>query len=187
MVHLRLQSYVRRKRQNIPIEVETRTLQEVNEVLDFLKTDKNTLVTRLMLDNMTKLDSSTQGDSRSTSACNAACSLLLHAIMLPLLCIDACSCFQLNPQHIYRIQHISVTCPVSYTWLNGQCVQHAAACTSSMILPCHSCNMHALHALYLTARCPQFVTNLTCPYSSWHVERLGCLARLMRVIPRMAC
>lgn len=52
---------MRRKHKNIPIEVETRTLDEVREVLQFLGTDKHSLVKRLMLDNMTKLDSSAPG------------------------------------------------------------------------------------------------------------------------------
>lgn len=56
-----LQDFVRRKHKNIPIEVETRTLDEVREVLQFLETDKHSLVKRLMLDNMTKLDSSAPG------------------------------------------------------------------------------------------------------------------------------
>ena len=56
-----LQDFVRRKHKNIPIEVETRTLAEVKEVLQFLETDKHSLVKRLMLDNMTKLDSSAPG------------------------------------------------------------------------------------------------------------------------------
>lgn len=56
-----LQEFVRRKHKNIPIEVETRTLDEVQEVLQFLETDKHSLVKRLMLDNMTKLDPSAPG------------------------------------------------------------------------------------------------------------------------------
>lgn len=52
---------MRRKHKNIPIEVETRTLEEVQEVLHFLESDKHSLVKRLMLDNMTKLDSSAPG------------------------------------------------------------------------------------------------------------------------------
>ncbi len=55
------QDWVRRKHKNIPIEVETRTLEEVKEVLQFLESDKHSLVKRLMLDNMTKLDSSAPG------------------------------------------------------------------------------------------------------------------------------
>ena len=56
-----MQEFVRRKHKNIPIEVETRTLDEVKEVLQFLETDRHSLVKRLMLDNMTKLDSSAPG------------------------------------------------------------------------------------------------------------------------------
>jgi len=52
---------VRRKHKNIPIEVETRTLEEVQEVLQFVESDKHSLVKRLMLDNMTKLDPSAPG------------------------------------------------------------------------------------------------------------------------------
>lgn len=57
-----LQDYLRRKRaEDIPIEVETRTLQEVQEVLQLLQTDKHCMVTRLMLDNMTKRDPAAPG------------------------------------------------------------------------------------------------------------------------------
>ena len=56
-----MQDFVRRKHKKIPIEVETRTLEEVKEVLQFLESDKNSLVKRLMLDNMTKLDSTAPG------------------------------------------------------------------------------------------------------------------------------
>ena len=63
-----LQDFVRRKHKNIPIEVETRTLDEVREVLQFLATDKHSLVKRLMLDNMTKLDSSAPGILRPVHA-----------------------------------------------------------------------------------------------------------------------
>ncbi|KAL3135671.1 hypothetical protein ABBQ38_006145 [Trebouxia sp. C0009 RCD-2024] len=55
------QDFVRRKHKHIPIEVETRTLDEVRQVLQFLETDKHSLVKRLMLDNMTKLDPSAPG------------------------------------------------------------------------------------------------------------------------------
>lgn len=55
------QEFVKRKHKNIPIEVETRTLDEVKEVLEFLESDKQTLVKRLMLDNMVKRDSSAPG------------------------------------------------------------------------------------------------------------------------------
>jgi nicotinate-nucleotide pyrophosphorylase (carboxylating) len=58
----RAQDYLRRKRaEHIPIEVETRTLEEVKEVLQLLQTDKHCMVTRLMLDNMTKRDPSAPG------------------------------------------------------------------------------------------------------------------------------
>lgn len=57
-----LQDFVRRKHKHIPIEVETRTLDEVRQVLQFLETDKHSLVKRLMLDNMTKLDPSAPGN-----------------------------------------------------------------------------------------------------------------------------
>ena len=56
-----MQEFLKRKHKNIPIEVETRTLDEVKEVLEFLESDKHTLVKRLMLDNMVKRDSSAPG------------------------------------------------------------------------------------------------------------------------------
>ena len=53
---------MRRKRaEDIPIEVETRTLEEVQEVLRLLQTDKQCMVTRVMLDNMTKQDPAAPG------------------------------------------------------------------------------------------------------------------------------
>ena len=66
-----VQDFVRRKHKHIPIEVETRTLDEVRQVLQFLETDKHSLVKRLMLDNMTKLDPSAPGTRHK-------CTLLLR-------------------------------------------------------------------------------------------------------------
>lgn len=44
-----------------PVEVETRTLEELQEVLALLDASPNTMVTRVMLDNMTKPDPSALG------------------------------------------------------------------------------------------------------------------------------
>ena len=46
---------------HVPIEVETRTLQEVLEVKELIETDHSLRIDRVMLDNMTKLDSSQEG------------------------------------------------------------------------------------------------------------------------------
>ena len=45
----------------MPIEVETRTLEEVQEVLSLMDHQQHEGVARLMLDNMTRLDSSKPG------------------------------------------------------------------------------------------------------------------------------
>ena len=61
MLHL-LQEYLARKQlTSVPIEVETRTLEEVQEVLSLMDHQQHDGVARLMLDNMTRLDSSKPG------------------------------------------------------------------------------------------------------------------------------
>lgn len=56
------QDYTREKSLDVPIEVETRTLKEVQEVLDLLESDPDCGVTRIMLDNMTRLDPTLPGE-----------------------------------------------------------------------------------------------------------------------------
>ena len=64
-LHL-LQEYLARKQlTGVPIEVETRTLEEVQEVLSLMDHQQHEGVARLMLDNMTRLDSSKPGVTRS--------------------------------------------------------------------------------------------------------------------------
>ena len=46
----------------IPIEVETRTLQEVLEVKELIQEHNNLRIDRVMLDNMTTLESFHEGD-----------------------------------------------------------------------------------------------------------------------------
>lgn len=65
------QEYTLQKSLNVPIEVETRTLKEVQEVLKLLEADPHCGVTRIMLDNMTRLDPTLPGDELHVS-------LLLH-------------------------------------------------------------------------------------------------------------
>ena len=45
----------------MPIEVETRTLEEVKQVLDLLQREPGMRVDRIMLDNMTRLDAAKPG------------------------------------------------------------------------------------------------------------------------------
>ena len=57
-----LQEFLARKQlTSVPIEVETRTLEEVQEVLSLMDHQQHEGVARLMLDNMTRLDSSKPG------------------------------------------------------------------------------------------------------------------------------
>ena len=56
-----LQAYTREHGLQVPIEVETRTLQEVLEVKELIETDRSLRIDRVMLDNMTKLDDSLKG------------------------------------------------------------------------------------------------------------------------------
>ena len=67
---LRLQEYTKKHGLHIPIEVETRTLQEVLEVKELIETDRNLRIDRVMLDNMTRLDSSLEGQC---ALCTAPC------------------------------------------------------------------------------------------------------------------
>jgi nicotinate-nucleotide pyrophosphorylase (carboxylating) len=54
-------TYVSQSERTIEIEVETRTLEEVQEAMECLAQDKNKFVTRIMLDNMAKRDNSCEG------------------------------------------------------------------------------------------------------------------------------
>ena len=56
-----LQEYMKTHGLHVPIEVETRTLQEVLEVKELIETDRSLRIDRVMLDNMTRLDSSLEG------------------------------------------------------------------------------------------------------------------------------
>ena len=56
-----LQEYTKTHGLNVPIEVETRTLQEVLEVKELIETDRSLRIDRVMLDNMTTLDGSLEG------------------------------------------------------------------------------------------------------------------------------
>ena len=63
-----LQEYTKTHGLHVPIEVETRTLQEVLEVKELIETDRSLRIDRVMLDNMTKLDSSLEGQSALCTA-----------------------------------------------------------------------------------------------------------------------
>ncbi|GAB4820931.1 hypothetical protein N2152v2_007977 [Parachlorella kessleri] len=55
------EAYMRAKGIQRPMEVETRTLDELREALAILDRDPNTMITRLMLDNMTRKDAKAPG------------------------------------------------------------------------------------------------------------------------------
>ena len=57
-----LQEYTEQHGLDVPIEVETRTLQEVLEVKELIQEHNNLRIDRVMLDNMTTLDKSHEGD-----------------------------------------------------------------------------------------------------------------------------
>jgi len=58
--HLQLQEFMRSKGIKRPMEVETRTLEELREVLDILDSSPESGITRIMLDNMTKKDANAE-------------------------------------------------------------------------------------------------------------------------------
>ena len=57
-----MQEYVQAHRLEVPIEVETRTLQELAQLLALLRGDAGIRVDRVMLDNMARLDASKPGE-----------------------------------------------------------------------------------------------------------------------------
>ena len=61
ILRLALQEYTAAHGLRVPIEVETRTLGEVQQVLALLRQDPGIRVDRIMLDNMTRLDASKPG------------------------------------------------------------------------------------------------------------------------------
>ena len=58
-----MQEYVRERRLEVPIEVETRTLEELGQLLALMRGDAGMRVDRVMLDNMTRLDASKPGEA----------------------------------------------------------------------------------------------------------------------------
>ena len=78
-----LQEYTKTHGLHVPIEVETRTLQEVLEVKELIETDRSLRIDRVMLDNMTKLDSSLEGQS---ALCTAPWSSLAQRLMRQFRC-----------------------------------------------------------------------------------------------------
>jgi len=70
--HACMQEYIKQNGlDHIPIEVETRTLKEVQEVLDLTRADASLRVDRIMLDNMTRLDPSQPGRLALTQCCHS--------------------------------------------------------------------------------------------------------------------
>ena len=121
-----LQEYTRTHGLHVPIEVETRTLQEVLEVKELIETDRSLRVDRVMLDNMTKLDGSREG---WCALCTASwSSLLLRA--QPLGRQFRCGCLTrpaLQAVHCWQLrQKVLVT--------------HARRCWFLCIMPTAQCH-----------------------------------------------
>ena len=148
-----VQDWVRRKHKNIPIEVETRTLEEVKEVLQFLETDRHTLVKRLMLDNMTKLDPSAPGLSAAAeqlpSGLHGMCiyrhrpALRVYGHLLVTLFASACSPSGLWSEAAMYVSHrvIVSTANASYT---SVCACYTVGCNlDSMLMLVIKLSAHA--------------------------------------------
>ena len=58
-----MQAYLKENKLDVPVEVETRSLEEVRELLTLHSSGKADHVTRIMLDNMAKKDASQPGKS----------------------------------------------------------------------------------------------------------------------------
>jgi len=56
------QEYTKQHGLDVPVEVETRTLQEVLEVKELIQNNSSLRIDRVMLDNMTTLDKSKEGE-----------------------------------------------------------------------------------------------------------------------------
>ena len=114
-----LQDYTRTHGLHVPIEVETRTLQEVLEVKDLIETDRSLRIDRVMLDNMTTLDGSLEGQC---DLCTAPWSRTLLRSQ-PQLCHPRCGCLAdlaLNAMHC---------------WQRCQKLTHARRCWCLCIMP----------------------------------------------------
>jgi len=59
------QVFLRERGLQLPVEVETTTLEEVQQVLDLRQADRRCIVTRIMLDNMAVRSPSAKGGSAS--------------------------------------------------------------------------------------------------------------------------
>lgn len=62
----------------VPIEVETRTLQEVLEVKELIQEHSHLRINRVMLDNMTALDNSREGGHSAPGCCSMQCASTLQ-------------------------------------------------------------------------------------------------------------
>lgn len=78
----------------IEIEVETRSLEEVRELLACIEGDAGGAVTRVMLDNMTPPDASKPGAPQDAGTCNVlALPVLSHPHpSLTIACTVCCVC-----------------------------------------------------------------------------------------------
>ena len=73
------QEYTKQHALEVPIEVETRTLQEVLEVKELIQEHSGLRIDRVMLDNMTTLDSSHEG-AHAAPACGASAKVVPDAV-----------------------------------------------------------------------------------------------------------
>ena len=66
-----LQAYLDQRDLNIPVEVETRTIEEVREAIGLLQqAGRPARINRIMLDNMARPDASAPGDVPRASVCH---------------------------------------------------------------------------------------------------------------------
>lgn len=96
-----LQAFLRERNLELPVEVEASSITQVQEVLDLLGSEPQCMVTRIMLDNMARLDPSAPGAHASAmpNSCNSsvmyrpckACDLrsLNGVAPFPVFCTDA--------------------------------------------------------------------------------------------------
>lgn len=64
------QAYLEQRDLSVPVEVETRTLDEVREVVGLLDARPPARIQRVMLDNMAKPDAACEGELLSTFPCH---------------------------------------------------------------------------------------------------------------------
>lgn len=82
-----MQEYLQTNHNQVPVEVETRTLEEVKELLQLVQDGKAKHVTRIMLDNMTSRDPERPGRvSKLSLGCPKATALLVASVVAQHCC-----------------------------------------------------------------------------------------------------